>query len=45
MIVWRRGEGARGCSVVGCLPVLLVAVALSVLVYVLTDGHVFFFAF
>jgi hypothetical protein len=29
---------------VGCLPLLVVAIALSVLILVLSGGHVFFFA-
>lgn len=38
------GGGRRGCGAVGCLPIVLIAVAVTLLVLVLTGGNVFFFA-
>jgi hypothetical protein len=38
------GGPRAGCGLAGCLSMLVVATALSVLVLVLSGGHVFFFA-
>jgi hypothetical protein len=43
MIVFRGGPGG-GCSVLGCLPLLLIGVVITILVLVLSGGHMFFFA-
>jgi hypothetical protein len=38
------GGSRAGCGPLGCLPLLLLAVVITILVLVLTGGSVFFFA-
>ncbi len=46
MIVFRGGGagGGRGCTAIGCLPLLAIAILITVVVFALSGGHVFFFA-